>query len=144
MNLTTIGTGILAFMLLDGIWLGFVMKKFYVTQLAPLGRIVDGGLVPVWWAAALVYVCLGLGIAAFVVPRATTLGGAAIFGALFGLVVYGVYDLTNYSTLTQWPLGLVAADMAWGAFASALVAAAVFSVGARSFTHRRASRHGCR
>lgn len=77
MNLTTIGTGILGFMILDGIWLGFVMKKFYVTQLAPLGRIVDGGFVPVWWAAALVYVCLGLGIAAFVVPRATALGRSA-------------------------------------------------------------------
>ncbi len=131
MNLTTIGTGILTFMILDGIWLGFVMKTFYVTNLAPLGRIVDGGVVPVWWAAVLVYVCLGLGIAVFVVPRATTLGGAALFGALFGLVVYGVYDMTNYSTLTQWPLGLAIADIGWGAFASAVVAAAAFSVGAR-------------
>jgi len=131
MNLTTIGTGILAFMIRDGIWLGFVVKKFYVTNLAPLGRIVDGGFVPVWWAAVLVYVFLGLGIAAFVVPRATTLGGAALFGALFGLVVYEVYDMTNYSTLTLWPLGLAMADMARGAFASAVVAAAAFSVGTR-------------
>ncbi len=131
MNLTTIGTGILGFMILDGIWLGFVMKKFYVTQLAPLGRIVDGGFVPVWWAAALVYVCLGLGIAAFVVPRATTLGDAALFGALFGFVVYGVYDLTNYSTLAQYPVTLAIADIAWGTFASAVVAAAAFGAGAR-------------
>ena len=28
---------------------------------------------------------------------------AAAYGALFGLVVYGVYDFTNYSTLRQWP-----------------------------------------
>ncbi len=131
MNLTSIGTGILAFMILDGIWLGFVMKKFYVTNLAPLGRIVDGGFVPVWWAAALVYVFLGLGIAVFVVPRADTVTGAALLGALFGLVVYGSYDMTNYSTVTQWPLGLAIADMAWGAFASAIVAAAAFSVGGR-------------
>ena len=131
MNLTTIGTGILAFMILDGIWLGFVMKKFYVTQLAPIGRIVDGGFVPVWWAAALVYACLGLGIAAFVVPRADSVGSAALYGALFGLVTYGVYDMTNHSTLSQWPLGLAMADIAWGAFASAIVAAAAFSVSAR-------------
>jgi uncharacterized membrane protein len=131
MNLTTIGTGILAFMILDGIWLGFVMKKFYVNQLAPVGRIVDGGFVPVWWAAALVYVFLGLGIAAFVVPRADSVGSAALFGALFGLVTYGVYDMTNYSTLSQWPLGLAIADIAWGACAAAIVAAAAFSIGAR-------------
>jgi len=43
MNLTTIGTGILAFMILDGIWLGFVMKKFYVTRLAPAGPIAARG-----------------------------------------------------------------------------------------------------
>lgn len=131
MNLTTIGTGILGFIILDGIWLGFVMKRFYVTQLAPLGRIVDGGFVPIWWAAALVYVCLGLGIAAFVVPRADGVATAALFGALFGLVVYGVYDLTNYSTLTQWPLPLVAADIAWGALASAITSVAAYSVAAR-------------
>lgn len=131
MNLTSIGTGILAFMILDGIWLGFVMKKFYVTQLAPLGRIVDGGFVPVWSAALLVYVCLGLGIAVFVVPRADTVTAAALFGALFGFVVYGVYDMTNYSTLTQWPLGLAIADIAWGTFASAVVAAAAFMAAAR-------------
>jgi uncharacterized membrane protein len=44
---------------------------------------------------------------------------------LFGLVVYGVYDFTNYSTLRQWPFVLTLADTAWGAMASALAAMAV-------------------
>ncbi len=65
MNLTAIGTGILAFMILDEIWLGLVMRTFYVTNLAPLGPIVDGSVVPVWLAAVPVFVFLGLGIAAF-------------------------------------------------------------------------------
>ena len=50
---------------------------------------------------------------------------AAAFGALFGLVVYGVYDFTNYSTLRQWPLVLALADTAWGTPGIARCAVAV-------------------
>ena len=72
-----------------------------------------------------VYALLGTGIALFVIPRASTLSSAAAFGALLGLVVYGVYDFTNYSTLRQWPFVLTLADTAWGALASAVAAVAV-------------------
>jgi uncharacterized membrane protein len=117
--------GALAFMLLDGVWLGVVMKNFYRTQLAPIVRLADGGIAPNWPAAVVVYVLLGTGIALFVIPRAPTASLAAAYGALFGLVVYGVYDFTNYSTLRQWPFVLTIADVAWGTAASAACAAAV-------------------
>ena len=45
--------------------------------------------------------------------------------ALFGLVVYGVYDFTNYSTRRQWPFVVTLADVAWGTFATAACAAVV-------------------
>ena len=117
--------GALAFMLLDGVWLGVVMKNFYRTQLGPIVRLADGGIAPNWPAAFVVYVLLGTGIALFVIPRAPTASLAAAYGALFGLVVYGVYDFTNYSTLRQWPFVLTIADVAWGTAASAACAAAV-------------------
>ena len=122
-KLATIGA--LAFMVLDGIWLGVLMKNFYRDQLAPIVRLADGGIAPNWPAALVVYVLLGTGIALFVIPRASTVWSAAVYGALFGLVVYGVYDFTNYSTLRQWPFVLTLADVAWGAFASSTVAVAV-------------------
>lgn len=117
--------GAVAFMILDGIWLGVVMKNFYRDQLAPIVRLADGGIAPNWPAALVVYALLGTGIALFVLPRAATVSLAAVYGALFGLVVYGVYDFTNYSTLRQWPFVLTLADVAWGAVASAAAAAAV-------------------
>lgn len=120
--------GAVAFMLLDGLWLGVLMKDFYREQLAPIVRLADGGIAPNWPAAFVVYVLLGAGIALFVLPRASSLQTAAAFGALFGLVVYGVYDFTNYSTLRQWPFVLVLADVAWGTVASAASAAAVWMV----------------
>jgi uncharacterized membrane protein len=117
--------GAVAFMVLDGVWLGLLMKQYYREQLAPIVRLADGGIAPNWPAAIVVYVLLGTGIALFVVPRAPTVSSAAAFGALFGLVVYGVYDFTNYSTLRQWPFALTLADTAWGTLASAAAAVVV-------------------
>ena len=125
MTIKLVAVGAVSFMLLDAVWLGLVMKNFYREQLAPIVRLRDGGIAPNLPAALVVYVLLGAGIALFVVPRASTVPSAAAFGALFGLVVYGVYDFTNYSTLRQWPLVLTLADTAWGALASAAAAAAV-------------------
>jgi uncharacterized membrane protein len=88
-------------------------------------RLGDGGIAPDWPAAVVVYALLGAGIAFFVIPRALTVAAAAAHGALFGLVVYGVYDFTNYSTLRQWPLVLTLADVAWGTCASAVCAGVV-------------------
>jgi uncharacterized membrane protein len=120
--------GAVAFMVLDGIWLGVLMKGFYREQLAPIVRLADGAIAPHWPSAFVVYVLLGSGIALFAVPRAADLAAAAAYGALFGLVVYGVYDFTNYSTLRQWPFVLVVADVAWGMVASAASAVAVWAV----------------
>lgn len=130
-QLTSIGVSILGFLVLDGIWLGVVMNDFYVKHLAPIARITDGSFTPIWAAAAPVYVLLGLGVALLAVPRATSLVSAAAYGALFGLVVYGVYDLTNYSTLAQWPGIVTVADIAWGTIACALVAVMTFAVSRR-------------
>jgi uncharacterized membrane protein len=119
------GLGAAAFMVLDGIWLGVLMKSFYRDQLAPIVRLADGQIAPNWPAALIVYALLGSGIAVFVIPRAATVLLAAAYGALFGLFVYGVYDFTNFSTLRQWPLALAMADLVWGIVASAGAAAAV-------------------
>ena len=124
-TITLAALGAVAFMVLDGVWLGLLMKNFYRDQLAPIVRLADGGIAPNWPAAFVVYVLLGTGIALFVIPRAPIVPLAAAYGALFGLVVYGVYDFTNYSTLRQWPFVLVLADVAWGAVASAACSAAV-------------------
>src|SRR5512134_2927709 len=124
-TLTLAAVGAVTFMVLDGIWLGMLMKGFYRDQLAPIVRLADGGIAPNWPAAFVVYVLLGTGIALFVIPRAPTVSLAAAYGALFGLVVYGVYDFTNYSTLRQWPFVLTLADVAWGTAASAACAAVV-------------------
>ena len=118
----------LGFMVLDALWLGVVMKHFYLAQLAPLARLSNGGFAPNWSAALVVYVALGAGIALFPLARATSLLSAAGYGAVFGLITYAVYDFTNYSTLKDWPFALVIVDVAWGAAAASACTAAVWLV----------------
>lgn len=113
------------FLVLDGVWLGVLMKNFYRDQLSAIARLKDGGFAPVWSAVVPVYLLLALGVAIFVVPRAGDVWSAAKYGALLGLIVYGVYDLTNYSTLAQYPLTITIVDICWGMFATAACAAVV-------------------
>jgi uncharacterized membrane protein len=39
---------------------------------------------------------------------------------VFGLVAYGTYDLTNQSTLRNWPIMVTVIDMLWGALVTGL------------------------
>lgn len=120
------------FAFLDAIWLGYVMTNFYKTWFGPLARLnADGSFNINFIAAVLVYVLLAAGVVFFVLPRVSGMNPIFVFlfGALMGLIVYGVYDLTNAATLTRWPLNLILADMAWGAFATGMTAYVVSHLG---------------
>lgn len=115
---------LIAFGVLDGVWLGILMRRFYREQLARVARMSNGRLAPLWPVAVLVYLVLALGVATLAVPQA---GGApvagAMWGALLGFVLYGFYNLTNYATLTSWPQAMTFVDTAWGTAACSVVAA---------------------
>jgi uncharacterized membrane protein len=125
-SLKLFAVALAAFVVLDGLWLGIIMRRFYRTQLSPIARMSGGSLAPIWPVAALVYVLLAAGVVAFAVPRAAGLAsGGAMWGALLGVVMYGFYNLTNYATLARWTMTMTIVDMAWGAFACAAAAAVV-------------------
>lgn len=123
-----IAAGAAGFMVLDGLWLGLLMKNFYLQHLGPIARLANGGFAPNWSAAGVVYLALGAGIALFPAARATSLASAAVYGALFGLVTYAVYDFTNLATLRHYPLQLAIVDTLWGATAAAACTVLVWSV----------------
>jgi uncharacterized membrane protein len=43
-----------------------------------------------------------------------TLWQAFGWGAVYGLVLYGVYDMSNMAVLEKWTVRMTLADMAWG------------------------------
>jgi uncharacterized membrane protein len=122
--------GVLTFLALDFAWLGFIGRGFYAAQLGPwLRKGADGAMAPLWTPAVAFYLLAVLGLSAFVLPRVAAEGGSPLaalrWGALFGLVVYSCWDLTNYSVLKDWPLPITLVDLAWGTIACALTATAM-------------------
>ena len=105
-----------ALLVLDGLWLGVLMKNFYRRNLSHLARMADGGLDPIWPVAALVYPVIAAGLAVLVLARARTPMEALALGAFFGAVTFAVYDLTNHATLRDWSATMTVVDIAWGAF----------------------------
>lgn len=110
------GAALATLVVLDGLWLGFVMRDFYRRSLAPVARMADGSLDPVWPIAALVYPVLALGLTLFVADRARGGAQAVAWGAMFGAVTFAVYDLTNHATLREWRAAMTLVDITWGAF----------------------------
>ena len=114
---------LLIFLAIDLTWLGVLMAKFYKAELGPLARCSGEAMAPVWWAAFLVYILIPLGIVLFVLPRVSPEHRAASalgWGFLYGVILYGVYDLTNYSLIDRWPWRMTLVDMAWGGFICAV------------------------
>ncbi len=116
-----------AFFAIDGVWLGFVARNLYRKYLGFL-------LAPntVWPAAILFYLLYIVGLLMLaVVPGldAGSLGKAALLGAVFGLVAYATYDLTNLATIKDWPLTVTVIDLIWGTVLSAAVASIGFLIG---------------
>ena len=104
-------------LVIDLLWLGVVMKGFYAQEIGELMRRKGTALAPRWGAASLVYLLIPAGIVLFVRPllgEPTAMWQAFAWGAVFGLVLYGVYDLTNLAVLEKWTLRLTLADIAWG------------------------------
>ena len=110
--------------LLDVVWFMLVLQPYFFESLSHLLNIRHGHVELRWFPAILVYVFLSLGLLLFVLPPSTLLYSlpVTIRGALYGCVVYGVYEMTNGALLQKWPLPLYFIDILWGALSSAVTA----------------------
>ena len=113
---------LVALVLLDGLWLSVVMRDFYRRSLAPIARMAEGGLDPIWPVAAMVYPVVAVGLTVFVLARARTPIEALALGALFGALTFAVYDLTNHATLREWRVAMTLIDIGWGALSCGVAA----------------------
>jgi len=107
------------FFAIDMVWLGLIAKKFYREQIGFLMKTNIN-----WLAAIIFYLLFIAGLVFFVISPAVEKKSwlnALFVGALFGLLAYSTYDLTNLATLKDWPLLLSALDIIWGMALSASV-----------------------
>ncbi len=118
---------LLAFFAIDMVWLVLVARGFYQKHLGFLLR-TD----PVWPAAIVFYLLFVFGLLVFVVLPSLEAGStkkALALGALFGLITYATYDLTNLATVKSWPWIVTVVDLLWGAILAASVGCLGFLAG---------------
>jgi uncharacterized membrane protein len=111
------------FLLLDAVWLLTMSSRLYRPAIGHFMRD-DFDLL----AAAAFYAIYLSGLVFFVVRPARDARAALGRGALFGAVCYATYDLTNQATMVGWAWHVTVADLAWGAFVTAISAWAGYRV----------------
>lgn len=114
------------FMAIDLIWLGVIAKNLYSKY---LGYIMTDKVN--WGAALLFYVLFIIGLLFFVISPALDKNSwtyAIGAGALYGLLTYATYDLTNLATLKDWPITITVIDMIWGTTLATLTSTISFSI----------------
>lgn len=114
------------FFVIDLIWIGLVAKKFYHDQ---IGFLMKPDIN--WTAAIIFYLLFIIGLVLFVIMPAVEKGSwshALLFGALFGLVTYATYDLTNLALTKDWPLLVTIVDLVWGTVLAASVSVVTFFI----------------
>jgi uncharacterized membrane protein len=117
----------LVFFLIDLVWLSLVARGFYQKQ---LGFLMSPS--PNWLAAILFYLLFVVGLLVFVVVPGLDAGSLKVTllrAALFGLITYATYDLTNLATVKNWPLLITIVDLGWGTALSVIVSLLSFLIG---------------
>ena len=111
----TVLVSFIAVLAIDNIWLHVWAKRFYGDKIGHLMAVN-----PNFTAAGIFYVIYALGLTMFVVVPAYDNYLSSFqtfsFGALFGLVAYSMYNLTNHTKFKEWPVVLTIVDSMWGAF----------------------------
>jgi uncharacterized membrane protein len=109
---------IVALLVLDGIYI-YLTHKIFADQIVNVQRVVIT-LKPI--GALVCYVLLIAGLNYFIIQRNRSIPEAFFLG----LVVYGVYDSTNYATLKKWEANVAIMDTLWGGSLFALTTAITY------------------
>jgi len=114
---------LVAFLIIDGIWLGLVATDSYKSAIGHLMReqpqILPAATFYLMYCAVVVY---------FAIAPNMHKGwqAVAVSGAVLGFVAYGTYNMTNYSILKDWPLGITIKDWVWGTLVTSTTSVAGF------------------
>lgn len=104
---------------IDILWISIMNKRFYSKNLAHLVS------EKINWPAAIIFYLLYIaGIIVFAVLPATRDNSpikALLLGGFLGLIAYSTYDLSNLSTLKNWPINVTVVDIIWGTILTASV-----------------------
>jgi uncharacterized membrane protein len=105
-------------LLMDALWLTF-QYNYNATIIKNVQKSV---MKMRYGPAALVYLIMPLAVTYLAIQPSKTIQESVQKGALVGLAMYGVYDLTNLATFDAWTTRMAMQDIAWGTFLCSVTA----------------------
>ena len=107
-----------AMLMMDTVWL-----TFQFSYNANIIKNVQKSVMKIRYIpAALVYLIMPLAVTYLAILSSKTIQESVQKGALIGLAMNGVYDLTNLATFDAWTPRMAMQDIAWGTFLCAVTA----------------------
>tara|TARA_Y100000389_G_C17442556_1_gene509511 strand:- start:393 stop:788 length:396 start_codon:yes stop_codon:yes gene_type:complete len=101
---------------LDILWVSLYMSREYKKQIKDIqGTEMKTRL----YFGAIAYILMVVGLNMFVMPNIRKnheLLDSLKYGATFGLVIYGIYDMTAGAVFKDWNMSLAILDIIWGSF----------------------------
>lgn len=110
-------------LIIDGLWIGVIRKNFYSKEI----KNIQGDTMHVRFpGVVMAYTLMLVSIIFITIPlvrknlnslkTSEILKLSFLYGGLIGLVIYGVYNGTNYATFKRYSLEYVITDTLWGVF----------------------------
>jgi uncharacterized membrane protein len=114
--------------ILDYIWLGIITKKFIISEFGSLISVKNGSIEIKLLVGVITWFIIALGAYLFAVFPSTSLLNTLFLGAAFGFISYAIYDLTNLTFITNYPVRFALVDIAWGTFLNAAISVVGFLI----------------
>jgi len=111
---------VLVMLALDGVYM-YVMGRTFTDMIMTIQRV---SMIFRPLGAILCYILLSIALYYFIVRRNRPI----IEAFLLGVVIYGVYDSTNYATLKKWKPEFAVIDTLWGGTLFALTTQFVYNI----------------
>jgi uncharacterized membrane protein len=116
----------IVFLAIDFVWLNWIAKNLYSQKIGHLlaenPNLIAAGVF------YLLFVAASLVLAVLPGYEAQSLTRTIMLGAIFGMITYATYDLTNLATLKEWPLSVTIIDIIWGTSLSTTTAVAGYYI----------------
>ena len=113
---------------IDAAWHFGLFRKAYTEGIKPLARMNEGKIAFNGLAGLLAQVMVVTCIVILVLYKAGqgTFGGAALVGALAGILAISVYGVTNFALFKDWGPVITVLEMIWGPILGGLSGVFVF------------------
>jgi uncharacterized membrane protein len=122
LNISTLVIVAITILIADFFWLGYIANSMYENLRIILNPGVSKSNLPYRILPAIfAYGCMVLSLSVLSVPNVIRNKGiyeriisSVIWGGMWGLGVYGTYDMTNLAVIKSFPLDTAVVDMIWG------------------------------